>query len=401
MIHAQQLIHAARIDLIGAKVEHNKGTLHPDREETDGVYLREGLDYYTGEEQRLSQLEEIHAWFKHKASQAHYEVMTNPQYDKEERETSSLLKEATEYFLSPSIQKNLEILSLLKDSDLTFKQKDDFLQLFANDPSLQASGMENQVLNNVIHPHWITQDLFGETFYSFLANDRVEYTKFFTDGSDSHVKHEHEALQSKNPKESHDLMMENRMLVAPRIDSSLIATACDQVQHYKMMRLLEDYYGIVLNTDRGMMVADTLIHNYDISPGEHTLDRSQAIPMPEHTFDELPIMKFDGWEDSDTPPPADTFESTMDLSVVESSLTNFLQHLSESTGQEITLSSYKANNKLSDYQYKVLRSVLHLESSDITRLKVLEKIWGTVLPQSELDRLFQDKYAQLNSENHH
>jgi hypothetical protein len=56
-----------------------------------------------------------------------------------------------------------------------------------------------------------------------------------------------------------------------------------------------------------MAMVDHLVHTYDISPGEQTLERSQPIPMPEHTFDELPIMKFDGWEDSDVAPLPDTY----------------------------------------------------------------------------------------------
>jgi len=365
--------------------------------DTDGLYLREGQDYFAGEEQRKSFLDELTSWFKYKTSLAHHEVMTNGTPEK--KQMSSKLKQATDFFLSPAIQKDLEILTLLRTSDLSFKQKDEFLQIFGNNPALQTSApVEDRVLLDVLHPHVLTEYLFGKSFYNMLARDNREYTKYFTDGSDSIIKHDHEL--DGNSKVVHDNFMESDALVSPRFGNSFFGCGQDHVNHLKMLRLLQDYYGIDLNTEEGMATVDQLVHTYDISPGELTLERSQAIPMPAHTFDELPLMKFDGWEDSDVAPEPDRSIQDMDLSGIEANLNVFLKDLSSKTGEPVTLSSYKEKNKLTDYQYKVLRSVLHLEKKDHRRVEVMEKIWGTVLPQSELERLFKDQHSKFD-ESHH
>jgi hypothetical protein len=71
--------------------------------------------------------------------------------------------------------------------------------------------------------------------------------------------------------------------------------------------LMASYYGIDMTSEEGMAMVDQLVHNYDISSGETTLDRSQAVAMPMHSFDELPIMKYDGWDDCPYEPEPDTF----------------------------------------------------------------------------------------------
>jgi hypothetical protein len=64
--------------LIDKALEHiaNSNRLVYPQEDPDALYLREGLDYFSGEEQRKSFLDELTSWFKYKASLAHHEVMT-------------------------------------------------------------------------------------------------------------------------------------------------------------------------------------------------------------------------------------------------------------------------------------------------------------------------------------
>jgi hypothetical protein len=61
-----------------------------------------------------------------------------------------------------------------------------------------------------------------------------------------------------------------------------------------------------MTSEEGMAMIDQLVHTYDISSGESTLDRTQPVVMPMHSFDELPIMKYDGYDDCPYEPEQDT-----------------------------------------------------------------------------------------------
>jgi len=78
-------------------------------------------------------------------------------------------------------------------------------------------------------------------------------------------------------------------------------TAIDTIYHEQLKRLATEFYGFDLDTDLGRLQFEMFMHTYDISPGEEYLDRSHPTPTPIHTYDELPIIKYDGYEDSDDP----------------------------------------------------------------------------------------------------
>lgn len=282
---------------------------------------------------------------------------------------------------------------------MSFKQKEDFLNMFSTGTE---SNVPDHVIRNILHPHKVTVALLGNKLKMLLKSEKVEYTNFFTDGSDSMFLKDCEALPSRSQVVNDEMHSENR-LVSPVIDrTSDFPTGQSHVHHIKLNKLFFDYYGIDRTTEEGMAIIDQIVHTYDISPGEVSLDRAQAIPMPEHTFDELPLLKYDGYEYSDVEPEPDRTVENFDVSQIEHTMNLFLDELNKATkGKEpITLSKFKEANKLSTDQYSILRSVLNLENTEPRRIALMRKIWGTVLPDSELERLFHDQESKFH-ENHH
>jgi len=390
--HAQQSFENAMNQYKQENNHENKNELE------EGLFLREGIDYFVDEKQQKGVFEEVANWFKGVINASHDKIMKDgPQ---EKKTLSDNFKGAVEYFLSPSVQKDLEIMNLLRYSELTFKQKDEFLQLFSNGATDNAQNdVSNTVLLDILHPHELTMRLFGNQLKMFLNSEMVEFTEKFTDGSDTYFIRDTD-LTGKLKTKDEKITNHSTELVAPRFVTSDFSTGQDHVFHLKLMRLLEDYYQMDVSSEEGLAMIDQLFHTYDISPGEDTLERSQPIPMPEHTFDELPIMKYDGFEDCDVDPEPDRTVEKFDVSAIEDTLQKFLKEVSTKTGQTIELSSYKQNNKLTPEQFALLRGILLLENSDERRVRLLEKIWGTLLPETELKRLFHDQYIKFN-ENHH
>jgi len=64
----------------------------------------------------------------------------------------------------------------------------------------------------------------------------------------------------------------------------------------KLERLAREFYQFDLDTDLGIASFDILCRTFDISPGELTLERTHGYPPEWHTYEELPIIKFDGYD---------------------------------------------------------------------------------------------------------
>jgi len=64
----------------------------------------------------------------------------------------------------------------------------------------------------------------------------------------------------------------------------------------KLERLAKDFLRYDLDTEFGLAQFDTFCHEFDISAGEFTLERTHGFPPAHHTYEELPIIKFDGYD---------------------------------------------------------------------------------------------------------
>jgi len=147
---------------------------------------------------------------------------------------------------------------------------------------------------------------------------------------------------------------------------------------------------------------DHLVHTYDISPGEDTLERTHPSPPDPHTYEELPIIKFDGWEECDEEQPEDRVVRNMDPVLVEEGINQWLAIVAEYNEQPVqTLKDLLATSGgVSDQQFHDLRAILSNEE-DKDRVALIKKIWSVVLPKKELDLLFGEKEEKLLSTGEH
>jgi len=67
-------------------------------------------------------------------------------------------------------------------------------------------------------------------------------------------------------------------------------TATEDIITLKLERLAE-WYGMDLENENDLVRFSVFIHQFDLSPGERTLDFTVDSHPPEHTFEELPIIK--------------------------------------------------------------------------------------------------------------
>jgi len=110
-----------------------------------------------------------------------------------------------------------------------------------------------------------------------------------------------ETIWSREAHQSQELQdMKFEELAHPQLDS--FASHMDELFHMKLFRLADSFLDLNLASDQGVLAFENFVHTYDISPGEATLERCFTSPAPPHTYVELPIIKFDGWEEADEVP---------------------------------------------------------------------------------------------------
>jgi hypothetical protein len=199
------------------------------------------------------------------------------------------LEAAVELILKPENQRKLRLLDLLNRVELTSDEKAELLAPFtdkANDDAL---------LNDVLNAHPIAERLWGDRSL-MIASDNLHYTKHYEDLDDNGLfKDEHHVNQDVLAK------LREKRFAAPIMGPYPFNSGIEEIMHWKLQYLAEKFLGFDLTSDLGIAQFDSFVHNFEVSPGEETLDRVHGYPPPHHTYDELPIIKFDGWDEADVP----------------------------------------------------------------------------------------------------
>eukprot|EP01124_Arcella_intermedia_P006020 TRINITY_DN1352_c0_g1_i1.p1 TRINITY_DN1352_c0_g1~~TRINITY_DN1352_c0_g1_i1.p1 ORF type:complete len:575 (+),score=95.59 TRINITY_DN1352_c0_g1_i1:27-1751(+) len=193
------------------------------------------------------------------------------------------LSKAIQYFGGKDQQKDLLVLSLLSRASLNAADTEKLFSYFEDKET------SDELLKNVINPHPIAAKLWMDRM-RVLTYDRVQYTQNYSEGAESafpDVSESAKTVQIFNTRGSFD---------SPTPTHPPYNTAMEEVFEMKLDRLAKRFYGYDLSTDFGLSQFDYLTQNYDISPGEATLERTHSYPPPAHTYDELPIIKFDGYD---------------------------------------------------------------------------------------------------------
>jgi len=366
----------------------------PEDHDKDYV-MREGVDYFTSEESRQGFLDAVrNQWVN--VWNGMFSKIKNGK-DEVVKKTAERFNDAVSNMFSDDVRADLELMSLLRGATLTERQQDEILQIFRGDVDQQpdVGAYEDHVLLDALNPHPVAMRLWGHRLRELTAPD-VTYTEEFIEGSDTNF------LREKDYTPAMEQLFENPVnLGAPSMPHGEFNTAQDEIYHFKLIRLAEDFYDLDLNTELGLMTFDHICHAYDISPGEDTLERCHSSPPDPHTYEELPIIKYDGWDECDDPPPE---EEAFDPQLLEAAINDYLAAVASYTGSPAkTLKDLSSGASLDSSQVDVLRAILGSEDTDVDRVKLMKKVWSAVLPDREVEQLFGEKEVDLlaAADHHH
>jgi len=197
------------------------------------------------------------------------------------------------------------LLMELSNTELTPVQTDELLSIFTIQPH---EGASNAVLNDVLNAHPLAAKMVGERIGEFLK-DYVSYTETYKEGADTLF-----------PDASHDPHVESAYRKDAHFDSPTpnhppFNSPIEEIYQWKLERLAQ-IFNFDLGTPLGLSQFEIFSHNYDLSPGD-SLDRVHALPPWYHTYEELPIIKFDGYDPLDFEAP---HTPSKELSVTETEL---------------------------------------------------------------------------------
>lgn len=160
------------------------------------------------------------------------------------------------------------------------------------DPFIDSAD-DDALLNDVLNPHPLAARLWGDRV-AWMGTENLHYTRHFEEGESTGLYKDVTA----NPK--YEEALKSEFFDAPTLGPYPFNSALEEIQHVKLL-VLAKMLGFNLDDDIGIAQFDSFCHNYDISPGELTLDRVHEYPPPAHTYEELPIIKFFGWDEADVP----------------------------------------------------------------------------------------------------
>jgi len=164
----------------------------------------------------------------------------------------------------------------------TEKQLNDIFELFAdkNDTSSDDLNRKLQCHNPIGKELW-------ENYIPALSNEAVmHYTEHFHEAPRDKVI-ECEELPHSVLKKGHNLL---EVIRKGETQSHLHSTAIEQITELKMERLA-GWYGLNLENEKDLFDWNLFMIEFDISPGERTLEWCLDSNPPEHTMEELPIQK--------------------------------------------------------------------------------------------------------------
>jgi len=178
------------------------------------------------------------------------------------------------------------IVAELLSVELSPALQDELFSVFSN-----HEGASDAVLNDVLNAHPIAAKLLGDRLETFFT-EHFEYTKHFKEGEETLFPH-----ASTHPR------FEKHWKTNNHIDSPTPNgphnSALDEIYVLKLERVARQFFNYNLDTPLGLSQFEVLANTYDLSPGEPSLDRVHGYPPAYHTYEELPIIKYDGFDPFD------------------------------------------------------------------------------------------------------
>jgi len=182
-------------------------------------------------------------------------------------------------FTSPKL-KDIEVINTIIKSKATPEQLNQILDLFAlKNPSPQLEMINKRI--QFENP--IGKALWG-SYIPALNREILVYSKHYSEAPKSRLR---------NIEDVKDLPQGLTLLDIIRkgeIEPKKRNTATEDIITLKLERLAE-WYGMDLENENDLVRFSAFMHQFDLSPGERTLDFTVDAHPPEHTFEELPIIK--------------------------------------------------------------------------------------------------------------
>eukprot|EP01126_Amoeba_proteus_P011542 TRINITY_DN1466_c0_g1_i5.p1 TRINITY_DN1466_c0_g1~~TRINITY_DN1466_c0_g1_i5.p1 ORF type:complete len:660 (-),score=147.40 TRINITY_DN1466_c0_g1_i5:442-2421(-) len=252
------------------------------------AFMVEGVDFWYDSEGRAATLKKCRDDFQRVVNDLHENAKATG--NDEEKESANELKEQADTFLDPHTVTDVELLSQLLHGNFTERQEDEFFSVFRND-FLTEEDVSDQILLDVVGPSPVSQRLFGNLIEQLLV-PKTDYTGEYFEGGDP-IPNSADALKRFDAKLNEE---KAPFLLVP---DTKFPTSMEQLNHLRLLKLATEHYDIDIETPSGLAQFDHLIHSFDISPGEPTLDRCHPYVPDLHTYEEMPIIKFDAYEECD------------------------------------------------------------------------------------------------------
>jgi len=211
------------------------------------------------------------------------------------KEVPGEIKEDVEHFLdhqrkfwsNPNAEQVLELTQLVANADdLTVEKTEQMFNVFSDK---NVKDDENLIKRITLY-NPVGEALLGNNLVA-LSVPGVTYTEDFHECSGMRLKQD-------DPAESKDRKGWNPTTAIFNGNVGFCDThvASEQIMNLKLARLAS-LYGLNLDNDVDLIRWNVFLDTHEISPGEHGLEWVLDFPPPEHTFEELPIVKIPSDED--------------------------------------------------------------------------------------------------------
>jgi len=172
--------------------------------------------------------------------------------------------------------KEIEVFEMISRANPTETQLDAILNVFAEKltPDLEESNRRLQLNNPIGNTLW-------GTYISALSNPVVEYTEHYNEASHQRVRDLEKLPEGIN-------MID--IIRAAETNTIRHNTSDEEILDGRLDRLA-GWYGLDLRNPEDSIKFDLFLHEFDVSPGERTLDNVMDYPAIPHTYEELPVTK--------------------------------------------------------------------------------------------------------------
>jgi len=201
-----------------------------------------------------------------------------------EKEYNSWVDKVKSVFLSPKV-KDINVLNMIIKSKPTQEQLDKILETFAVKDSFPGLEQVNERLQ--------TQNPIGDALWGkyipALSRDILIFTQHYSEAPKPRLITIDDEKNLPNGIKLDEIIRKGETIPQGR------NTAMEDIVALKLERLAL-WYGLNLENENDLIRFNAFMQQFDVSPGERTLDFTQDAKPPEHTFDELPIIKLPSGE---------------------------------------------------------------------------------------------------------